>query len=438
MYIFDDIYKLPATLTDDIATMKLLTSLLFFLYSTFIFSQTKIKIDTLEINFRINGIVDFKSIIPQIRGEINSEVKTKINDDIREYFMASIHKDSATYVKNLLIEYDSKNLADYFEKLRQGEIINTDSENESFVITYISDNLLNFTYSHSLLPTGGQPMSTFTSAIYDLSTGKKLDFSDFISIDKKNLISIFRREGYNISWLSDPDKPFEIVPINPNDEYVEENLKDLFLENDGCIKFYFEIKDKEIHLLFTFLCAGPQLQDYGISLSKLKPYIKYYEFKNEYKLWGKDIYSLIGYDYLTLGNKIEFDEYTITNSGSGFLLSNDNNARTNEYGIAFCHSLTKTYYLFIKYQTKNDKKNAIISDIIEIDKKELKDNKLTEYCETKKAGDTEIIALVKDTKDNPEYYMKIIKAWRANRKTGKFESVKRNKISRCGNESNGI
>jgi hypothetical protein len=313
-------------------------------------------------------------------------------------------------------------------------------EAESFEITYISQNLLNFTYSYQILPYRGRYQFFFNSAQYDLRTGNKLSFDDFLTIEKDTLISIFRKDGYRIEWQSEPDTPYLIVPIDQYDEYVEKNIKYLFEkeEDDSCIEFYFLEKESELHLMFKFQCAGPQLQDYGISLKYLKPYIKYSDFKNRFKLWDNNIYSLIGYDYLTLGNEIEFQEYTLTNSGSGFLLSNNNKVATDEFGIIFCHSSTKTYYLFIKYQKVNDKKKAIITDILEIDKNELTGNLFTEYCETKEGIDSEIIALVKDTKDNPEYHTKIIKAWRANRKTGKFESIKKNKISRCGNESYGI
>ena len=429
--------ELPATLKNENIEMKIVTFLILLLSSTFVFSQIKIEIDTIVVNYRIKDIVDITSHIPQIKGEINSVARDRINSDINGYFMASISKDSTQYVSELLKEYGVLSLEDYFKELEELEL-GHDDEEEGYEFTYISDNFLNFTYNYTIYPSGGRPSFTFNSVIYDLRTGDKLKFDDFITIEKDTLISIFRKKGYGISPQSDPDTPFLIVPIDKYDEYVEKNIDHLFDNEGSCIEFYFTEKDNELHLMFIFECAGPYLAEYGIELSYLKPFIKYSEFKNRLKLWGNNIYSLIGYDYRTLGNKIEFLEYTLTNTGSGFLLSNYNKAATDEYGIVICHSPTKTYHLFIKSQTVKDMKKAIITDILEIDKQELKGNKLNEYCETKNGGDTEIIALVKDTKDNPEYYTKIIKAWRANRKTGKFESVKKNKIKRCGNESYGI
>lgn len=42
------------------------------------------------------------------------------------------------------------------------------------------------------------------------------------------------------------------------------------------------------------------------------------------------------------------------------------------------------------------------------------------------------IAIVKDS--DTEFHSKIIKAWRANRESGKFEKINNRKITICGNE----
>ena len=117
---------------------------------------------------------------------------------------------------------------------------------------------------------------------------------------------------------------------------------------------------------------------------------------------------------------------------SGFLMEKGN--FDTDFGIAFSHSETKIFILFFKIENTN----KIVIDIIKISKAELQGNKLTEYCHTKKGADTEIIALVKNTNNDNEFYTEIKKAWRANRKTGKFEKVNRRKITKCNNESYGI
>lgn len=118
-------------------------------------------------------------------------------------------------------------------------------------------------------------------------------------------------------------------------------------------------------------------------------------------------------------------------SENGFLLNRDK--FDTDYGIAFSNSETKIFILFFKIE--NTKK--IIIDILEIDKKELEENKLTEYCYTNNGADAEIIALVKETDNNAEFYTKIKKAWRANRKIGKFEEIAKRKVKKCDNENNG-
>lgn len=118
-------------------------------------------------------------------------------------------------------------------------------------------------------------------------------------------------------------------------------------------------------------------------------------------------------------------------SESGFLLQKGN--FDTDFGIAFSYSDNKTFLLFFKIE--NTKK--IIIDIIEIDKKELQGNKLTEYCNTIKSADAEIIALVKETDKNAEFYTKTKKAWRANRKIGKFEKIAKRKVKKCSNENYG-
>lgn len=117
---------------------------------------------------------------------------------------------------------------------------------------------------------------------------------------------------------------------------------------------------------------------------------------------------------------------------SGYLLQKDN--FDTDFGIAFSNSDTKTYLLFFKIE--NAKK--VVIDILEFNNNEMKSKKFTEYCYSKKNADAEIIALITNTDNDKEFYTKIKKAWRANRKLGKFEKVNRRKITKCNNESYGI
>jgi|SRR5690554_4618508 hypothetical protein len=143
----------------------------------------------------------------------------------------------------------------------------------------------------------------------------------------------------------------------------------------------------------------------------------------------KNIFSLIGQDYAKLENKIVFEDYSIQHIG-GYLLQKDN--FDTDFGIAEYWSLEKRFLLFFKISDSN----KIITDILEIDKKDLKNRKLTEYCIAKNGYDSEIVAIVENS--DSEFYNKIIKSWRANRKNGKFEKTNKRKIIKCGNESYGI
>lgn len=142
----------------------------------------------------------------------------------------------------------------------------------------------------------------------------------------------------------------------------------------------------------------------------------------------KNIYSLIGKEFLRLESNIVFEEYTVS-QGGGYLLQKDN--FEDNFGIHFYHAAEKHFLVFSKFSNSRHK----ILDIIEIDQKDLQGKKLTEYCSTKKGWDTEIIALVKES--DTEFYTKVLKAWRANRKSEKFEKVRPKKI-KCDNESYGI
>ncbi|MDR6968841.1 hypothetical protein J2X31_002867 [Flavobacterium arsenatis] len=105
-----------------------------------------------------------------------------------------------------------------------------------------------------------------------------------------------------------------------------------------------------------------------------------------------------------------------------------------DFGIAFSYSETHSFLLFFKIE--NTKK--IIIDILKIDNKDLNGNKLIEYCYSKNGADSELIAIVESSNSHNEFYTKILKAWRANRESEKFEKVKPEKIKKCNNESYGI
>lgn len=86
--------------------------------------------------------------------------------------------------------------------------------------------------------------------------------------------------------------------------------------------------------------------------------------------------------------------------------------------------------------TEKGKVNYKILDTINIG--QIKETEYFTYCNCRQGTtwDSEIISLVVADHDN-EYYDRIIKAWRANTKTGKIEIIKNLKGINCSNEGFG-
>lgn len=422
--------------------MKKTTILLFVFSAIFAYSQSneqnKIIIDTVEFHFKLKDIADITSFVPQIKSGVNSVTQKIINEDLRTYFQASsIKQDSVAYVKELFEYFHVENLEEYFEKQEDYKLDNPyykvrnpnyfgDELEEDFKIEYLSENLLNITIDSQILPYGGQYQFFFESVRYDLRTGNKLDFNDFFSISKEVLNQNLQENGYWFIWnnetLKMDKKPFGLYDV----EYI---IDDLDFGKNTCNGFYFSTFEDEIYLMIKLKCMTTYIMDYGIPLEKLKTHIEYFEFKNLFQLWGENPFSLIGQDYAKLGNKVEFKNYFIKHIG-GYLLPKDNFETV--FGISEYWSFEKRFLLFYKFIDSKQ----IITDILEIDKKDLKSRKLTEYCSTKNGLDSEIIAIVKAS--DSEYYTEIIKAWKANRKNGKFEKINRKEVKKCRNENYGI
>ena len=67
------------------------TVFLLFMFSViFAYSQpneeNKIVMDTVEFHFKLKGIADITSFVPQIKSGINPVAQKKINEDLQSYF----------------------------------------------------------------------------------------------------------------------------------------------------------------------------------------------------------------------------------------------------------------------------------------------------------------------------------------------------------------
>lgn len=239
-------------------------------------TKCNLSIGTLTVNYHIEEIVDVTSQIPYIRSGAKRRSKDKINTDIRTYFLAGTQQDSAAFVRDLLKEYGVTSIEDY-KRIRAEE--QDDEVNENFEIVYHSNDLLNFTYSRTVYPIQGRPQFFFTSVLYDKRTGEHMEFADFFSIKKDELLSLVKQQGYVIHDQSEGDSTELLMPVDPQDEYVESHINALFSKDDECIEFHFQERNNQLHLVFTFKCAGPYLWKYGIRMSSLKPYVVFREFK---------------------------------------------------------------------------------------------------------------------------------------------------------------
>ncbi len=398
--------------------------------------NTKYRIDTLQLRYTIPGVVNLFSVAPQLEGEINGQVKEAVNRDLRNHFMAALHEDSAAYVQKLMTEYNVKDLEGYRNLMAES---GPDEFSEDYRLPYTSDELLSFTYASTLYPAGGRPQFTFESKTYDLKTGDAVTFNELLSIEPGQFKDVFQKKGYYMEELSIPDTPFVKVPVSVGMEDMDEFMKSLYaIEDAGCVAYYLEKTDSGLHLMFNYQCNGPAMFTFGIDLNELKPWLEHPALRNMYRSWGDNIFSLKGTILPVKTDSICFGEYTIRNGG-GYTITSGDTTNKNKHFISYWNAADAAYYIFERGVSKAENRKRMVLDVLEIKKSELAgDGIVVEGCETATGRDAELMALVKKQKGNPEYYTKIIKAWRANRVSGKFEPVERTKIKRCANESDGI
>lgn len=250
------------------------------------FSQNKaVQIHKVRYEYKIKDIVHIVSFVPQVRMD-NKVVQNKINRDIKKHFTATSLGDKAIYTKNILKENNVKTVEEY-KKHKDQELQSAlhedpsyyeDREEESYIIEFLSNNILNISVSVSFDPYHGRGGLSFASFCYDLKTGKLLKFKDIFSIDENGLVNMMVSKGYY--WEPrDVGEPNYYDKIEFTDDYIVQGLKDFLQKEDGsCIEFYFNKINGKIHLLFTYTCAAPGLLEYGISMEYLKPYMRFKYF----------------------------------------------------------------------------------------------------------------------------------------------------------------
>ncbi len=133
-----------------------------------------------------------------------------------------------------------------------------------------------------------------------------------------------------------------------------------------------------------------------------------------------------------------FIGHSILINGGGYMLKADTAFQQVQYSISYWSGEKVIYRFFIKSAIVNGMKKEVVTDVLTISKAAFKGYSLVEQSCYADTWDEEIISLVKDVKGNPAYFYQIKKAWRANRKTGKFEKLDPARVKKCGNESYGV
>ncbi|MBL7935271.1 MAG: hypothetical protein JNM51_05615 [Bacteroidia bacterium] len=123
---------------------------------------------------------------------------------------------------------------------------------------------------------------------------------------------------------------------------------------------------------------------------------------------------------------------------SGAMIQGNNIRKDKEFGISHITLDKRNIITFeeIIRENGNPKPKYLVLDTINVDN--LNKSEFITYCNCRRDSidDSEIIALVEFEEDT-EYYHKIIKAWRADTKTGKITIIKNTKGINCINEGYG-
>jgi hypothetical protein len=126
-------------------------------------------------------------------------------------------------------------------------------------------------------------------------------------------------------------------------------------------------------------------------------------------------------------------------SGGSVIDKVEDESLNHKYGISHLENNVRHILIFEQFigEENTSQPKSQILDTINIDN--VKKSEYLTYCNCRKDTifDPEIIAIVLADKDN-EYYDKIIKAWRADTKSGKIILIKDTKGINCINEGYGL
>jgi hypothetical protein len=139
--------------------------------------------------------------------------------------------------------------------------------------------------------------------------------------------------------------------------------------------------------------------------------------------------SLVGRIYRDLG---EFDEFKGYKEQRGTLI--DPVTETGNYGLSV-YAKSGYYIVVFDWSIPSEKVKYKLLDILRVGPIKPQQDIILTMCRLNEKHDSQIIALVKT--NNSEYFKTIYKAWRANKKTGRFEAISTKGID-CLNDGYGL
>lgn len=424
-------------MTNSIKTLFLVISLTYsFLGQAQTDTNWTLAIDTVRTSYHIPNVIRFSSEEPHLKRRSNPIAIESINSDLQNQYSFG---DTINYIEQMLLDFPGQSLGGLIQDRIDYNMYADQMEN-TFSVEYISPHLISFVIQHHNTPYHSRDIIEFKTVTYDLRTGNKMKLEDLFTLKDSTLQELFISHGETLVYEEDTVRYQPIL----NDEYLTGKLQDIAnnlfspqKEGGSCSCFYLKNLNGKLYLMVKAMCIDPNplYTELRLCLDKLTQYFEFFDFKNIYKQWGRTAKDLIGQKGgSSLGDSIHLSNYSLT--GGGGHLINYNFTDSTYYGISYYHSPEAFVYLMERYIRGNGTAAAVITDVLEIPRAEVINKQVIfEFCESDKP-DPELVAIVSD-KGKPEYYTRIVKAWKANRRTEKFEPFSAKSVRRCGNEGFG-
>lgn len=235
-------------------------------------------------------------------------------------------------------------------------------------------------------------------------------------------------------------KGISAVWFGPNQD-EEAQIKKEFIDQDDEYGYEVELDDTQY---YTYR-AMQFFEEKGMkNINTDKRYLEFVKDNGEKIVIDKYVYDLWGGIFIFDGKqnplKVDLFSYTLDYERYfgriiGFALIGDAFSTGDTYYIIYVKSDTENLIFEKREEKVGGETKAVLLDALEL---KSYDQVVSQLCLINGEPDPEILAAFDTLKNNDvEYYINPIKAWRANRKTEKFEIIDPDGIT-CGNEGYGI